>query len=89
MQTYSKGHTYTTCIALIGAHKRGKAVVLMNGENPRLNNTFTTTEVSAKQSIKRQLHTTHVGAFGWEPHRSSSRVNSKLKQGAHRHQPTV
>ena len=21
-----------------------------------------------KQSIKRQLHTTHVGAVGWEPH---------------------
>ena len=25
----------------------------------------------AKQSIKRQLHTTHVGAVGWEPYGSS------------------
>ena len=25
-----------------------------------------------KQSIKRQLHTTHVGAVGWEPHSSST-----------------
>ena len=31
-----------------------------------------TAEVSAKQSIKRQLHTTHVGAVGWEPHSSST-----------------
>ena len=30
-----------------------------------------TAEVSAKQSIKRQLHTTHVGAVGWEPPGSS------------------
>ena len=29
-------------------------------------------EVSAKQSIKRQLHTTHVEAVGWEPHSSST-----------------
>ena len=26
-----------------------------------------TAEVSEKQSIKRKLHTTHVGAVGWEP----------------------
>ena len=31
-----------------------------------------TAEVSAKQSIKCQLHTTHVGAVGWEPHSSST-----------------
>ena len=50
----------------------------------------------AKQSIKRQLHTTHVGAVGWEriavlPRhaRGRSRVTSKLKQGAHIHQPTT
>ena len=56
-----------------------------------------TAEVSAKQSIKRQLHTTHVGAVGWEPHSSSTTtcagkvdqaLPSKLKQGAHIHQPT-
>ena len=29
-------------------------------------------EVCAKRSIKRQLHTTHVGAVGWEPHSSST-----------------
>ena len=28
--------------------------------------------MSAKQSIKRQLHTTHVGSVGWEPHSSST-----------------
>ena len=31
-----------------------------------------TAKVSAKQSVKRQLHTTHVGAVGWEPHSSST-----------------
>ena len=31
-----------------------------------------TAKVGAKQSIKRQLHTTHVGAVGWEPHSSST-----------------
>ena len=31
-----------------------------------------TAEVGAKQSIKRQLYTTHVRAFGWEPHSSST-----------------
>ena len=29
-------------------------------------------DVSAKQSMKRQLHTTYVGAVGWEPHSSST-----------------
>ena len=28
--------------------------------------------MSAKQSIKHQLHTTYVGAVGWEPHSSST-----------------
>ena len=31
-----------------------------------------TAEVSAKQSIKCQLHTTHVGAVGWKPNSSST-----------------
>ena len=31
-----------------------------------------TAEESAKQSTKRQLHTTYVGAVGWEPHSSST-----------------
>ena len=31
-----------------------------------------TAEVSGKQSIKCQLHTTHVGAVGWEPNSSST-----------------
>ena len=53
------------------AIQRGKAVELMCGENPRLKNPFTA-EVSAKKSIKRQLHTTHVGAVGWEPQSSST-----------------
>jgi len=56
--------------ALIGAHQRGTAVGLMTGENPRF--ITLTAEVSAKQSIKRQLHTTHVGAVDWEPHSSST-----------------
>ena len=43
-----------------------------------------TAEVGAKQSIKRQLYTTHVGAFGWEPHSSSTttwagKVDHELK----------
>ena len=29
-------------------------------------------EVSAKESIKRQLYKTQVGAVGWEPHSSST-----------------
>ena len=33
---------------------------------------FLTAEVSGKQSIKCQLHTTHVGAVGWEPNSSST-----------------
>ena len=52
-----------------------------------------TAEVSAKQSIKCQLHTTHVGAVSWEPNdmcgEGGSRVTSKLRQGAHIHQPTA
>ena len=40
----------------------------MNGENPRFKNPLT----AEKQSIKRQLYTTHVGAVGWEPHSSST-----------------
>ena len=60
-----------SCFALIGAHQRGKAVELLNQENPRLINPVTT-EMSAKQSIKRQLHTTQVGTVGWEPHSSST-----------------
>ena len=31
-----------------------------------------TAEVNAKQSIKRQLYTTHLGVVGWEPHSSST-----------------
>ena len=40
----------------------------MNGENRRLKKT----EVCAKRSIKRQLHTTHMGAVRWEPQSSST-----------------
>ena len=47
-----------SCVTLIGARQLGIAFGLLNGENPRL-----TAEVSAKQSIKRQLHTTHVVVF--------------------------
>ena len=43
----------------------------MKREKPRLKK-YLTAEVSAKQSIKRQFHTTHVGAVGWEPHSSST-----------------
>ena len=43
----------------------------MNGENPSLKNLLLPRR-GAKQSIKRQLHTTYVGAFGWEPHNSST-----------------
>ena len=42
----------------------------MTGENPRLKTP--TAEVTTKQSIKCQLHTTHVGAVGWEPNSSST-----------------
>ena len=80
-----------SCFAPIAAHQRGKAVGLMNGENPRLKKPLTA-EVTAKQSIKRQLHTTHMGAVCWEPYsmqfyrdmrgEGGSRVTSKLKKGA-------
>ena len=40
----------------------------MNGENRRLKKP----EVCAKRSIKRQLHTTHMGAVRWEPQSSST-----------------
>ena len=51
-----------TCFAL--TLQSGKAVGLMNGENPRL--------INLLLSTKRQLHTTYVGAVGWEPHSSST-----------------
>ena len=55
---------------------------VMNGENPRLMQKPLTAVVRAKQSIKRQLHTTHVGAVGWEPHRSSpTRCAEKTDHG--------
>ena len=56
-----------SCKGPIGAYQCGKAGGLMNGETPCLYNL-----VLPKQSIKRQLHTTHVGAVGWEPHSSST-----------------
>ena len=41
-----------------------------------------TAVVSAKQSFKRQLHTTHVGAVGWESHGSSpTRCAGKTDHG--------
>ena len=57
-----------------------------------------TAEMSAKQSIKRQLQATHVAAVGWERHSSSTttcagkvdhEITSKSKQGAHIHQPCL
>ena len=52
-----------SCFTLIGVQQYGKAVGFMKREKPRLKK-YLTAEVSAKQSIKRQLHTTHVGAVG-------------------------
>ena len=46
----------------------------MNGGNERekpSSQKTPTALLTAKQSIKRQLHTTQVGAVGWEPHGSS------------------
>ena len=60
--------TTDSCFALIGPHEHGKAVGLIN---ERFSKTLTA-EVNAKQSIKRQLHTTHLGVVGWEPHSSST-----------------
>ena len=53
--------------------------------------------MSVKQSIKHQVHRTHVGAVGWERQQfyhdmhgeSGSRVTSKLKQGEHIHLRTA
>ena len=53
--------------ALIGAHQRCTAVGLMSGENA-----FQKPLTAEKQSIKRQLYTTHEGAVGWEVHSSST-----------------
>ena len=55
------GAAMDSCFALIGAHQHGIAVGSMNGPS----------QASAKHSFKRQLHTTLVGAVGWEPHGSS------------------
>ena len=73
-------HTHTTravvttdnCFALSGAHKHGKVIGVMNRVTRISKTPELTAEVSAKQFIKRQLHTTHVGAVGWEPHSSST-----------------
>ena len=59
-----------SCVALIGAYQRQNRWVNERGK-PASQKPLTA-EVSAKQSIKRQLHTTHVGAVGWEPHSSSA-----------------
>ena len=56
--------------ALIGARQRGKAVGLINGENPRLKNPVRPRCVQSSLSSK--LHIAHVGAVGWEPHSSST-----------------
>ena len=62
--------TTDSFFALIGSNLRGTAVELMNGKT-RVSKTLTV-EVNAKQSIKRQLYTTQVGAVGSEPHSSST-----------------
>ena len=67
----------------------------MTGGNPRLKTP--TAEVNTKQSIKCQLHTTHVGAVDWEPHRGSTttfagKVDHKLpvnQSKGQTHQPTA
>ena len=68
-QCFTHAHSHITwagaamdsCFALIGAHQHGIAVRSMNGPS----------QAGAKYSFKRQLHTTLVGAVGWEPHGSS------------------
>ena len=67
-------------------HQSGKAIGLVNGETPPPppSQKPLTAEVGAKQSIKRQLYTTHVGTFGWEPQSSSTttwagKVDHELK----------
>ena len=60
--------------ASIGAHQRGKAVGSKNRVSKSASQKPLTAEVSVKQSINRQLPTTHVGA---------------VKQGTHIHQPTA
>ena len=47
---------------------------LVNEQGKPASQKSLTAKVSARQSIKRQLHTTHVGADGWEPHSSSPTI---------------
>ena len=63
-----------SCFALIGSHHAACQSCWVNeqGRGEPASEKPHTAEVCAKQSIKRQLHTTHVGAVGWEPHSSST-----------------
>ena len=60
--------TTDSFFALIGAHP----VWHSRWVNERGKPAFKKPLTAEKQSIKRQLYTTHVGAVGWEPHSSST-----------------
>ena len=65
-QPYHAGSgSYRQLFRPIGAQQLEKGKP-MSQKNPLLQ-----AEGSAEQSIKCQLHKTHVGAVGWEPHSSS------------------
>ena len=59
-----------SCFAFSQAPQHGVALWAEIGLKALCSLSFTA-EAGAKHPFKRQLHTTHVGAGGWEPHDSS------------------
>ena len=62
----SYGQLFRPCLASSAWHSRRAERGLT-----ALCSLLVTAEADAKHPFKRQLHTTHVGAGGWEPHGSS------------------
>ena len=59
-----------SCFGLVRPYQHGIAVGQQIGLKALCTLPFTA-EVGAKHHFKRQLHSTHEGAGGWEPHGGS------------------
>ena len=59
-----------SCFGLVSHHQHGIAVGQQIGPKALCTLPFAA-KAGAKHPFKRQHHTTHVGAGGWEPHGSS------------------
>ena len=85
-----------SCFVLTGAHQRGKAVGLMNGEN-RVSNTPCCRGGCKAVYQAPASHNTCGSCWLWTAQQfyhdirreGGSRVTRKLRQGAHIHQPTA